>query len=106
MHILNAKIFLIDGEVFNVGSDQNNITKNELVKKILKETKIKAKISYLPYSKDLRNYKVSFKKIENKLKFKAKYSVSFGINEILKSLKGKKFKKKEILGNYKIKLKT
>ena len=106
IHILNAKTFLIDGEVFNVGSDQNNITKNELIKKILKQTKIKAKISYLPYSKDLRNYKVSFKKIENKLKFKAKYSVSFGINEILKSLKGKKFKKKEILGNYKIKLKT
>ena len=53
-------------------------------------------------SKDRRNYRVNFNKIEKKLKFKTKYSVNYGIKEILKYLNQTKLKNKNFYGNYKI----
>ena len=41
-------------------------------------------------------------KIEKKLKFKTKYTIKYGINEIIDYLKKTKLKNKNYYGNYKI----
>ena len=70
--IISSKKKLINKQIFNVGSDKNNYTKEKIVKDILKR-KLKAKIHYLDKDKDPRNYRVNFAKISNKLNFKCKF---------------------------------
>ena len=103
------KIILTDvnkvrNQVFNVGDSSNNFTKKMIVNKITKKLK-NNKVEFLKNSVDPRNYKVNFSKINSVLKFKCKYSVNFGINEIIKYLKNNKslIKKTKEMGNYKIK---
>ena len=70
---------------------------------ILKKIKFKKNsIKFVNKSKDRRNYRVNFNKIEKKLKFKTKYSVNYGIKEILKYLSQTKLRNKNFYGNYKI----
>ena len=59
-------------------------------------------ITFQENSNDPRNYKVDFSKIEKKLKFKAKYPVSFGIDEIIENFNLFKNKNKKLFGNYEI----
>ena len=56
----------------------------------------------MKYSKDKRNYIVDFSKIKKKLNFSPKYSVNYGIKEIMIFLKKNKLKYLETqkLGNY------
>lgn len=58
----------------------------------------------LKKSLDKRNYVVDFSKVKNLLNFEPKYSIEYGINEILKNLKLEKNKnlKYSTFGNYKI----
>ena len=72
----------ISGEVYNVGDNEQNYTKMNLAQLIQK---------YIPSStievtgskQDLRNYRVSFDKIKNKLNFNVSKTVEDGILEIL-----------------------
>lgn len=90
-------------ECFNVGNKKNNFQKKAIVDLILKKIKFKKNnIKFVNKSKDRRNYRVNFNKIEKKLKFKTKYSVNYGIKEILKYLNQTKLKNKNFYGNYKI----
>jgi len=80
--VINAKNELTNRQIFNVGSDENNYTKKgiaELVKKFLPETKI----IFKKESSDKRDYRVSFKKVNNILGFKPDHSVQYGIKEVL-----------------------
>ncbi len=97
--ILKAKE--INYEVFNIGSNANNFSKISIVKLIIKQMK-KGKYIILKYSKDKRNYIVDFSKIKKKLNFSPKYSVNYGIKEIMIFLKKNKLKYLETqkLGNY------
>ena len=52
--------------------------------------------------KDKRNYKVDFKKLEKYLKFKTRYTVEYGIKEIISNLRNKKYNKNFAYGNFKI----
>lgn len=106
IQILNSEREIINKKVFNVGSNSNNLTKSGIVNLILKklpDTKVILKKGGI----DKRDYRVSFKKIESELNFKAKYSVEYGINEILSILKKDKmnFLKEDSIktrGNFKI----
>jgi nucleoside-diphosphate-sugar epimerase len=76
------------GEVFNLGSQDGNFTKEEIVQllcKILPETKVR--YEDLSFSGDMRDVQVSFQKIQEKLKFQAKKSVEDGILEVMDILK-------------------
>ena len=105
--VLKSHRKLVNFEIFNVGSNSNNYTKRDVVKKICKTLNRNRKIIYLKTSKDKRNYNVDFSKILNKLKFKTKYSIEYGINEIVKFLKKtKKLKSFDNFGNYKVYIKN
>ena len=78
----------ISGEIYNVGDNNQNYTKLELAKMVQKyipETKIEIQES----KKDPRNYKVSFDKITNKLRFKIAKTVEDGIQEIVDKIQNK-----------------
>jgi nucleoside-diphosphate-sugar epimerase len=82
---INATSELISGQIYNVGSDEENYTKIQLAKIIqnfLKDTEIEI----LKTKEDPRNYKVSFDKIKNMLNFNPKKSVIDSVTEILKAV--------------------
>lgn len=94
----------INGKIYNVGSNENNFSKKQIIEKIATAKKIN-NISFLKKGKDTRNYKVNFNKLYKDFKFKPKYTINFGINEILNSLnkERKKFYNYNKMGNYLIK---
>jgi nucleoside-diphosphate-sugar epimerase len=85
---LNAPLELIQGEVFNIGSEKLNTSKEELI------TLIKA---YLPdisishadasFAEDMRNIHVSFNKIRERLGFEATVTLGQGIEELVSALR-------------------
>jgi nucleoside-diphosphate-sugar epimerase len=102
--VIKAKKNKTNYQIFNVGDNKNNFTKNEIVHKILK---------YLPYNKikfttlnprvDARDYNVDFSKVNSKLGFKSKYSLEYGIKELIEYIKDNNLhKSKKKIGNYKI----
>jgi nucleoside-diphosphate-sugar epimerase len=74
----NKKYF----QIYNVGSDKNNYTKMGLVK-LIKKYLPNIKVEILGRSKDRRNYKVNFGKINKSLNFRPLYSVEYGIKELI-----------------------
>ena len=102
--VLTANKKLIDGNIFNVGSNKNNFSKLSIVKLIIKKMR-KGKFEIVKDSKDRRNYVVNFTKIKKVLNFRPNISVSYGISEILDQFKRKNIKLKDVnkLGNYVVK---
>ena len=100
-HVINSPKKLIHNQIYNVGSNKNNSTKQMLIKKISKFLNTK-KITYLNNSFDKRNYRVNFNKIKNKLKFNVKYDINFGIQEIIQYLRQNKKINYKNMGNYKV----
>lgn len=98
--VINSKHSLTDYQIFNVGSDKNNFNKKKIAKKVKKY--LGGKIKLTNASLDKRNYIVDFSKVEKILKFKAKYTVDFGIKEIIKNIKKnkKKFNELKKQGNF------
>lgn len=83
--ILEAPIDLVNFAIFNAGGEVNNFTKKmvvETVKKYLPD----AKVRYQEKGPDPRDYRVSFKKIKEKLYFEPQYSVADGVLEIIKAM--------------------
>ena len=81
---LDAPDGLIRGQIFNLGDDRNNLAKQEVVDLICGLLP-KTNVIYekLNFSGDMRDIRVSYKKIQKKLGFQAKFSVKDGIKEIL-----------------------
>jgi nucleoside-diphosphate-sugar epimerase len=80
---LEAPEELIRGEIYNVGTDEGNYTKEELVELIqahVPGTRVEYKDLY--FDGDMRNVRVSFQKIRQKLDFAANYDIVYGIQEI------------------------
>lgn len=88
--------------IYNCGNNKNNFTKKNIVNKI-KKFLPQGNIDYVGLAgKDKRNYKVDFKKLEKNLKFKTRYTVEYGIKEIIRNLRNKKYNKNFAYGNFKI----
>ncbi len=84
---LEAPEPLIRGEVYNVGSDDGNYTKEELallVQKHVPGTEISFKD--LSFDGDMRDIRVSFAKIATRLGFRTAYDLEYGIREIRDAL--------------------
>ena len=92
--ILQAPIDLVSGEVFNVGSNEQNMTLTEVGELIIKLIP-DAELVDSGSSDDRRNYRVKFDKINNVLKYKVNWTLQMGIEQVVTS-----FSNNEII-NYK-----
>ncbi len=78
----------IRGEIFNLGTEKGNYTKDEIVSLVIKrlpETVVRYKD--LTFGGDMRDITVSFAKIQRVLGFAAQRDVDDGIREVLFALK-------------------
>lgn len=85
---LEAEQNKIRGQVFNLGTDNGNYTKSEIVNLILKrmpETVVEYKD--LTFGGDMRDITVSFEKIKRVLGFDTTFDVDDGVREVLFALK-------------------
>lgn len=76
----------INGEIFNVGDDSLNYQILSLAKEVAKSIKIPFKKNWYG-DPDSRSYQISFKKINDVLGYKTKFSISDGAKEIFTALK-------------------
>jgi nucleoside-diphosphate-sugar epimerase len=85
---LEAEQSKIRGQVFNLGTDNGNYSKDDIVRLVLKrmpETVVEYKD--LTFGGDMRDITVSFAKIKNILGFETTLDVDDGIRELLFALK-------------------
>jgi nucleoside-diphosphate-sugar epimerase len=80
--VLEAPAEEVGGEVFNVGSSDQNFRKQDLVD-LLVERLPETRVERVARTEDPRDYRVSFDKIAGRLGFRAERSVSGGIDEVL-----------------------
>ena len=83
--ILDANIEKIGGEIFNVGSNEQNYRMDNLAQEIIDSVGEPCKINFQE-TNDHRSYFASFEKIENTLGFTTDYSVKNGAKEIYQAL--------------------
>jgi nucleoside-diphosphate-sugar epimerase len=85
---LDAPLETVRGQVFNLGTPDGNLTKNEIVGLVLKrlpETQVIYKD--LTFGGDMRDISVSFEKIKRELGFEATLTPDDGVREVLYALK-------------------
>ncbi|RSN77487.1 NAD-dependent epimerase/dehydratase family protein [Candidatus Methanodesulfokora washburnensis] len=84
--VLEAENELVNGQIFNVGSDEQNFQIFNLARLVAES--IGLPFNYEWYgSPDRRNYRVSFQKIRKTLGFEPRYSPREGAKEIFDALK-------------------
>jgi nucleoside-diphosphate-sugar epimerase len=84
---LDAPMEKIRGQIFNLGHDDGNFTKDEiadLICQVLPDTKVRHE--RMSFDGDMRNLQVSFEKIESELDFSTRYTALDGIKEITRAL--------------------
>jgi nucleoside-diphosphate-sugar epimerase len=84
--VIEAPNDLVNGEVFNVGSNNQNYRIVDLAYEIFKALNIEPNIEFYG-EPDTRSYIVDFTKISKTLKFNCRYGVADGAKEIFKALK-------------------
>jgi nucleoside-diphosphate-sugar epimerase len=84
MAVISAEEKIVNKEVFNIGLDNFQI--KNLAYLVRQELPIPVEIDVAPDDADKRDYNVIFKKAEQKLNFKANFSVVQGIKEIYLAL--------------------
>ena len=83
----------VRGQVFNLGTERGNLTKNQVVDLIIQripETVVQYK--NLSFGGDMRDITASFDKIRRVLGFTARYDVADGVREVHRALKESWFK--------------
>tara|TARA_Y100001958_G_C21136043_1_gene476060 strand:+ start:45 stop:1022 length:978 start_codon:yes stop_codon:yes gene_type:complete len=70
-------------QIYNVGSNHNNYSKEQIIEKIQNKINFKTKVILKKNDIDRRNYIVSFDKIKKSIGFKSRYNLDYGINELL-----------------------
>ncbi len=79
----------VNGEVFNVGSNEQNVQIFELAQRVANA--IGVEFNYEWYGlPDHRSYRVNFNKIKGVLNFHPDYTIEDGAKEIYEALKGGK----------------
>jgi nucleoside-diphosphate-sugar epimerase len=88
--VLDAPEKLVNGQVFNIGSEKLNTTKSYLVK-ILQEhwPDVEVEMRDVNFGGDMRSLHVSFDKARKVLGFEAQLSLEEGINELCWALENK-----------------
>ncbi len=74
------------GQVFNVGSDANNVQILNLAFRV-RDAVPGTEVVHAPTDPDLRDYNVSFDKVKRVLGFAAEKSIDDGIREVLGALR-------------------
>lgn len=83
--LLEADSHIINGEIFNVGSNRNNYQLGPLAEEIAAALPIEVKIEWYG-DPDHRSYRVSFDKVEKLLNWGAKYTAADGALQIYDAL--------------------
>jgi len=84
--ILNAPKEKISGQIFNVGSDEQNYEIAHLAKEIINSLGVSCELE-LGDTKDFRSYIASFKKIKDAVGFTPQFNLADGAKEIFEDLK-------------------
>ncbi|MEE9403821.1 MAG: NAD(P)-dependent oxidoreductase [Algisphaera sp.] len=79
--VLAADASVVGGEVFNVGGDANNVTKQQLGEGVAKHLPGTV-IEFVSKNEDPRSYRVDFTKVKEKLGFTPDWSIDDGIKEV------------------------
>jgi nucleoside-diphosphate-sugar epimerase len=85
---LAAPLEQVRGQVYNVGADQGNLTKDEIAALILRrlpETTVRYKD--MTFGGDMRDLRVSFEKVQRTLGFSATLTVEEGVREVLQAIR-------------------
>lgn len=88
VHVMNAPLGLVSGQVFNVGSPDLNYTLTQVADKI-REQFPDTRVEEVENA-DRRNYRVSFKKIQSQLNFDCVWTLEEGIRELKRAFEEKK----------------
>lgn len=97
--VIEAPKEKVSGQVFNIGSENNNYTKKmilELIEKHLENTRIEYKVGGF----DPRNYRVSFDKVNEVLGFSTSYTAEDSILRIINAIENKLFDDIDARNNY------
>jgi nucleoside-diphosphate-sugar epimerase len=79
----------VRGQIFNVGSDAGNWTKDELVRLVQKHVRdVEVEHRDLSFGGDMRDIRVSFAKIRETLGFEARIDVERGVQELRDAIEG------------------
>ena len=86
---LRAKPSKVQGQIFNVGDESLTVTIGELGKRIqeLAAAERPIDLQIFDQAKDMRNYRVSFRKIRDQLGFRATVSLEDGVREMLEHMR-------------------
>lgn len=80
---LTADEQIVGGQVFNVGSETGNYSKDEIVQLVKKHVRgVEVQYKDLSFGGDMRDIRVSFEKIRSRLNFEPVVSVEQGIQEV------------------------
>lgn len=103
--VLHAEEKDINFEVFNAGSDENNLTKRMLLD-LIKPHVSNFNVKMVDVSIDRRDYRVSFKKVREVLEFEPRHTVSDAVENIASAFKMGLFDFNDVTsvdyGNYEI----
>jgi len=83
--VLEAPLEKVGGEIFNVGSDEQNYSIAEMAH-IIHENIPDSEIVFVDQKEDERSYRVSFEKIKETMGFEAKYSIKDAVLEIKREI--------------------
>jgi nucleoside-diphosphate-sugar epimerase len=78
----------VRGQIYNLGSATGNLSKDKIVEVILQrlpETTVNYKD--LTFGGDMRDFHVSFKKIQEQLGFETRFTIEDGVREVLNALR-------------------
>ncbi|MCU0315768.1 MAG: NAD(P)-dependent oxidoreductase [Fimbriimonadaceae bacterium] len=81
---LSEPLETVGAETFNVGSNSQNMTLGD-VGRMIKRLVPEAELIVSGSDSDRRNYRVDFSKIENRLRYKARWTVEMGVKQVMEA---------------------
>jgi len=87
--VLESPLEVVGGQIFNIGSEENNYTINQ-IGEIVKNTIPNSELNLEERNIDLRDYKISFKKLREILNLTLRKSVFEGVLELKKDFEDNK----------------
>lgn len=85
---MQSKQEKVRGQIFNLGSESGNVSKDKIVEVILRrlpETTVRYKD--LTFGGDMRDFHISFEKVRKELGFETRFTVEDGVREVLNALR-------------------